>query len=196
MMNEPQLSAEDSLKLIQEMIRKAKRSYITKGIAPIVWGSLIIFCSLVTWAEIVFSLKTSFDVWLLLMLALIPQIYFTIKEKRSKDFISHDGDTVSFIWIAFTVCIFITSFYDGKYGGEGSAALYMMLYGIPTFLTGGIFKFKPMILGGTLCWLLSVISMFTNDSIDMLLMAACGLFAWVIPGVILWNRYKKQQANV
>jgi len=196
MINEPQLSTEDSLKLIGEMIGKAKRSYFTKGIAPIVWGSLVIFCSLVTWAQIVFNLKIFYDVWLLLILAIIPQIYFTIKERKSKDFIGHDEDTVSFVWIAFTVCIFITSFYDGSHVVGDSTALFMMLYGIPTFIIGGIFKFKPMILGGILCWLLSVISMYTNDSTDMLLMAACGLFAWLIPGVILWNRYKKQQADV
>ena len=70
-----------------------------------------------------------------------------------------------------------------------------MLFGLPTFITGGILKFKPLIAGGIICWILSIISIFSNNATDMLLMAACGLFAWVIPGVILWNRYKKQQLS-
>ncbi len=152
---------------------------------------------MVTWAQQQFNLDIGFDIWLLLLLALIPQIYFAIKEKREKGFTGHDEKTMNFVWTSFTVCIFITAFYNSRWGGESSASLIMMLYGIPTFITGGIFKFKPMIVGGIVCWLFSAISIYTPFKMDMLLMAACGLFAWVIPGTILWNRYKKQQqANV
>jgi hypothetical protein len=68
------------------------------------------------------------------------------------------------------------------------------MYGIPTFITGGVFKFKPMIFGGLICWVLAIASMYTDIAVDMLFMAACGLFAWLIPGIILWRRYKKQQS--
>lgn len=192
-MKDQELSTAESLQLISEMIGKAKRSYVSKGTASIVWGALIILCSMVTWAQQQFTIDIGFDIWLLLLLALIPQIYFAIKEKREKGFTGHDEETMNFVWISFTVCIFITSFYNSRWGGESSASLIMMLYGIPTFITGGIFKFKPMIVGGIICWVFSIISIYTPFKTDMLLMAACGLFAWLIPGIILWNRYKKQQ---
>jgi hypothetical protein len=70
----------------------------------------------------------------------------------------------------------------------------MMLYAFPTFVIGGMQKFKPMILGGIFCWVASIISIYTNVEIDLLLMAACGLIAWLIPGIILWRSYKKNQA--
>ncbi|MDN3659050.1 hypothetical protein QWZ08_25625 [Ferruginibacter paludis] len=192
-MKEQQFSTEESLQLIGEMIGKAKRSYVSKGIASIVWGVLIIFCSIVTWGQIEFKIDIGFDIWLLLLLALLPQVYFAVKEKRGKKFIGHDEETMHYVWISFTVCIFITSFYNSRWGGESSTTLIMMLYGIPTFITGGIFKFKPMIIGGMTCWVISIFSIYTPFKTDMLLMAACGLFAWLIPGIILWKRYKKQQ---
>ena len=196
-MEEENFSQQDSLKLINEMIGKAKRSYVTKGTASIVWGSLIVFCSIITWAKIKYGFNIGFDVWLLLLLALIPQIYFSVKEKRSKNYTSHEEGAVYFVWITFAICIFILSFYNSKFGNEHSTTLVMMLYGIPTFITGGIFKFKPMIFGGLCCWVLSVISIYTSVENDMLLMAASGLVAWFIPGVILFNRYQKQRrANV
>ena len=197
MLKEPTFSNEQSMQLINEMIGKAKRSYTTKGIASMVWGSLIIFCSMITWTHVKFNLNIGFDVWLFLLLALIPQIYFSIKEKREKNFIGHDEQTMTFVWVTFTICIFITSFYNSKYETDSSATLFMMLYGIPTFITGGIFKFKPMIIGGIICWVLSIISIYTSFTTDLLLMATSGLFAWLIPGIILWNRYKKgEPANV
>ncbi len=192
-MQHEQFSEKDSLKLINEMISKAKRSYITKGIAPIVWGSMIVFCSLFTWYEIRYKWDAGFDVWLLLFIALIPQIYFSIKERRQRNFITHDENTVSYIWMAFAFSIFILSFFLSHQKNIDGSALIMMLYGIPTFIMGGLFKFKQMIFGGLVCWVLSVISIYTSQETNMLFMGACGLFAWIIPGILLWRRYIKQR---
>ena len=192
-MQEENFSEKESLKLIGEMINKAKRSYVSKGVASIVWGVLIIICSMLTWAEIRTGFDPGFDVWLLVFAAVIPQIFFSIKERRSRNFTSHSEATVGYVWSAFGIAIFVLSFYNAKYGSPESATLFMILYGIPTFITGGMFSFRPMIIGGLLCWAFSVISIYTAPDIDMLLMAGCGLFAWLIPGVILWNRYQKQR---
>lgn len=197
MNNQPEFTTRESLLLINEMIGKARRSYTSKGTASIVWGVLIMFCGIFEWAEIQFDFKIGFDIWLLLIAALIPQIYYGIKEKRSRDFIGHDEHTILFVWIAYSVCIFITNFYSAKFGDGNSASLIMILFGMPTFIIGGIFKLRAMIFGGVICWILSLVSMYTTFKTDMLLMAACALFAWIIPGIILLNRNKKEQlANV
>ena len=191
-MEAEKFSEEDSLKLINEMIGKAKKSYVTKGIASIVWGALITFCGIFNWVEIHYNLDYG-DVWVILILALIPQVYFSIKERKSKNFITHNETTILYVWIAFTVSIFITTNYFGRIH-MSPVPIIMMLYAIPTFLIGSMQKFVPMVLGGIFCWAASIISIYTGIEIDMLLMAACGLFAWLIPGIILWRRYKKNQA--
>ncbi len=195
MQQEKELTQQESLRLINEMIGKAKKSYVTKGIASMVWGVLIVLFSLLTWAQLQYKFVLGFDVWLLVFVAVIPQIYFSVKEKKQKQFTGHDELTMRYLWSTFGICIFILSFYNSKFGGDETTTLYMMLYGIPTFITGGIFKFKPMIFGGLICWALSVLSIFTPLKTDMLFMAACGLFAWLIPGIILWNKYQKQKAR-
>ena len=190
---EKQLSEKESLRLINEMISKAKKSYVTKGGASIVWGVLIVICSLLTWAQVQYQFYIGFDVWLLVFIAVIPQIFFSIKEKKQKNFVGHDEVTMRYLWTTFGICILILSYYSSRFHDDAIASLFMMMYGIPTFITGGICKFKPMIIGGLICWGLSVGSMFTPLKTDMLFMAACGLFAWLIPGIILWNKYKKQE---
>ena len=196
-MEQDKMTEEESLRLIGEMIGKVKRSYVTKGIASIVWGVLIIICSLLTWAQVYFKIDFGFDVWILVFLPVIPQIYFSIKEKKERKFVAHDEQTMSYVWSSFGICIFILSFYNSKFGNDHTTTLFMMLYGLPTFITGGIFKFKPMILGGLICWVLSIVALFTSLATAMLFMAVCGLVAWLIPGIILWKRYVKlQQKNV
>jgi hypothetical protein len=140
-MEDKEFSYEESIRLIDSMIKKAKRSYVTKGLASIVWGMLIIVCSLVTWAQIQLSFDIGFDIWLLLFFAIIPQIYFSVKEKRQRKFESLEGESISYVWTAFGVAIFIVSFYNSRYGSNESSTLFMVLYGIPTFITGGMMKF-------------------------------------------------------
>lgn len=185
---------QDSLKLINEMIGKAKKSYVTKGIASIVWGAIIFFCSIYTWAEVHFNFDGG-DPWILTLIAVTVQIFFSIKEKRNKNFKSYESDGIGAVWTAFGISIFIAILYSNKHPSQGEmTSIFMMLYAIPTFITGMITKFKPMIYGGIFCWAASIFSMYTLFEIDNLLMAACGLIAWLIPGIILWSRYKKNQA--
>ena len=191
-------SEADSLKLINEMIGKAKKSYVTKGWASIMWGSIIVFCSMATWVRVRYGISLG-DVWILTFLAIIPQIYFGFKENKKRGFVSYEGQVISYVWLAFGISIFILSLYINatKAGAVDSASLFMMLYAIPTFITGGVTKFKPMIYGGIFCWAASVLSIFTDFEADNLLMAACGLFAWLIPGIILFKKYRLNQlANV
>ncbi len=97
-MEENSMTEKDSLKLINEIIGKAKRSYITTGAASIVCGVLIIVCSLLTWWQLYANQKFGFDVWLLVFIAVLPQVYFSIKEKKKRKFVSHDDLTMPYVW--------------------------------------------------------------------------------------------------
>lgn len=194
-MDSKNFSEADSLQLINEMIGKAKKSYITKGWASIMWGGIIVFCSMATWVRVRYGISLG-DVWILTIVAIVPQIYFSVKENKKRGFQSYEGSTLSYVWIAFGVSIFILTLYVNVVGGgKYSATLFMMLYAIPTFITGGVTTYRPMIVGGIFCWVASVVSLYTNFEVDSLLMAACGLFAWLIPGLILYSRYKKSKLN-
>jgi hypothetical protein len=75
-----------------------------------------------------------------------------------------------------------------------SNSFFLLIYAFPKALaTGFIRKFKPMILGGILCMLCFVASLFLNTTFDFLLQAIAVIVSWLIPGLILRNRYVKQQ---
>lgn len=191
------MTEQESLQRIDEMTGKAKRNYLSKGIAAMVWGILIIIFIMPTRVQLQYNLDFGFNVWLLVFAAGITLVYFSIKEKKGRKFSGHGQQVMTYVWSSFGICIFILSFYNASVGNKQISCLYMMLYGLPALLTGGVFQFRPMIVGGIICWLLFVVSLFTSGSMDMLFVAACGLFAGLIPGFILWKRYLKHQvANV
>ncbi len=218
---EKQLSEKESLDLIATMINKAKDSYHDTGISAIMWGSLIAICALVKLSEIQFNYRLPFDIYLLTIVAIIPQVFISIREKKKRRVKSYDDAYMDYIWLAFGICIFLMIFIinmvyaelgpvmndyremsKGKIGwtdfkfSEFIAPLFLLLYGIPTFITGAACKFKPMLWGGLLCWACCVITLFTTIKFDLLLTAFSAIFAWLIPGIILEADYRKAKKGL
>lgn len=210
------MTEQESFLLIQQMINKAKNSYHDTGIGPILWGSVITICSLITYFKIEYKFKLPFDIWFLTLIAIVPQIFISIRESRMNKVKRYDDKVVDSVWIAFGISIFMLSFINAKiietlnpvfrlyidtkggrpdwdYGSHMNS-FFLMLYAIPTFVTGACRNLKPMFWGGIICWICCIISIYTKIKVDMLLTAIAAIFAWLIPGIILWVRYKKRNA--
>ena len=215
------MTEKESLELIASMINKAKDSYHDTGIGAIMWGSIIAICSLVKLSEIQFGYRLPFDIYLLTIIAVIPQIFITIKEKKERKVKSYDDAYMDYIWLGFGICIFLMIFiinsifsvwgpvaeeYRELTGHtspfsfrEFIAPLFLLLYGLPTFITGAACKFKPMLWGGIFCWTCCIITIYTTIKIDLLLTAASAIMAWLIPGILMereYRIYKKEQASL
>ncbi|MEP7254907.1 MAG: hypothetical protein ABI666_03975 [Ferruginibacter sp.] len=184
-LEEKKLNEDESLKLITEMISKAKSSYHSNGTGAIMWGIVIFFCSVFDFLQMQFHFYIGFDIWWLMWLALLPQFIMMFKYNKKKNFVSYEETTMSYVWWAFGASILMLMFFNSHYRPAHSESLFLMLFGLPTFITGGMFRFKPMIIGGMVCWILFVISLYTDFKINLLLMALSALAAWVIPGIIL-----------
>lgn len=215
---EKTLSEKESLDLIARMINKAKDACHDTGISAIMWGALIAICSLVRLSELQFGYKLPFDIYLLTLVAVIPQIYFSVQEKKRRKVKTYDDAFMDSLWLAFGICIFLmifitsamfnrwepaadeylkaTSHSTGFRLYEFNASLFLLLYGMPTFVTGLSMKFRPMLLGGLLCWVCSIASVFTHIKIDLLLLALSSVFAWLIPGIIMEKDYRKAKKEL
>lgn len=216
-MTQGKMTEQESLQLISQMINKAKGSYHDSGIGPILWGSVITVCSLVTFFKIKFHFDLPFDIWLLTLIAIIPQIFIVRREKKLNKARSHDETMMDYLWTCFGIAIFILIFINASIIREltpvfesyieikgarpafnyssFSNSFFLLLYGFPTIITGGYRNFKPMLYGGILCWVCCIISVYTTIDWDMLLTAIAAIGAWLIPGMILWNKNKKRTAG-
>lgn len=222
-MEEKNLTERESLELITQMINKARNAYYDTGIAAIMWGAVIAFCALEKFAEIQFNYRLPFDIYLLTFVAIIPQIIISKKEKKERVVKSYDDPYMQYLWLGFGICIALmivfinvvlnqwapaAEEYKNATGHEFSfkfyeyiSPLFLILYGLPTFVTGTACNFKPMLWGGLLCWACCIITMFTDVKVDMLLIALSAIGAWLLPGLILEKEYKKaklqlKEANV
>lgn len=211
-MEDRPISEKESLELITVMINKAKNSYHDTGLSAMMWGAVVAFCSLVKFAELTLDFRLPFDIYLLTLLAILPQIIISIREKKQRRVRSYDDAYMDYIWLGFGISILLMVFvlnmmgaswqpvaeeYFSSTGQKSSFQLYefvsplfLILYGIPTFVTGTACKFRPMLWGGLLCWVCCVIATFTPVRIDLLLVAFAAIVAWFIPGIIMMKDYR------
>jgi uncharacterized membrane protein len=193
MQQENEMTGQESLELIARMIHKAKRDYLDSGLSALLWGSVISFCSLAAFLNALFWKLPHFElIWFLTFIAVIPQVVIAIREGKLRKYKSFEEDHMGGIWISFAIAVFLLGFIFGRYpSNDVQPAIYLMLYGVPTFATGYVRQFRPMVIGGIACWILAVVSLYCGYPYTLLCMTAAALIAWFIPGLILRKRYLK-----
>lgn len=192
--SEMKMTEKESIELITSMINKAKNRVSETGTLYLLWGWLIFICCTIQFVGLYFfHFENIFYVWFLTWLLLIYQIFFLSKERKKRKVKSYTGEINGFVWLVFFICLMLVIFigsYLKKY--EMINPQLLVLYGMPTFLSGIILKFKPLIIGGVCCWALSIISVFIPGEFQLLLVAAAVIAAWIVPGYILKQHFKKE----
>jgi hypothetical protein len=183
--DEKLMTGEESLKIISEMINKTKVN-IRQGIFHLLfWGWLIFFCSLSAYLLDKFTdMANPWNVWLLVIPgAFVSFIYGYVKGKKSP-FHTYADMLYMWTWIGFfvaTVVLFIIT----SDRMESIGPYILTLAGLPTFFSGFIIRFKPLILGAISFWVFALIAYFAGPSLGQLAVPAAMLTGYLIPGYML-----------
>ena len=193
MSHQEQLSAQSSLALIESMINKAQNRYSENGTLYLLWGWIIFTCSLGQYALLSYTSMGANTglIWMLTLVALGYQFYY-LKQKEKKETVkTYTDEMIGYVWMVFGISMGFVSFISLKLGGwQLMYALILLLYGMPTFLTGAIMRFTPLKIGGIVCWGLSVLAVFISTMEVILLLIPAVVSAWIIPGYILRAKFK------
>jgi hypothetical protein len=195
-MTSEQFSADQSLKLIDSMINKAKNQFSERGILYLLWGWVIFICAI---GHFVLLQLDMFEhpeiIWASCWLVVIFQIFYLLRVKRKETVRTYSAEIIGYVWMAFGAAIFLAGFIMSRANlFEYMYSLFLVLYGIPTFLSGVIMRFTPLKIGGISCWVLSLLSVFISSEYTLLLLAAAVAISWIIPGYMLSAKYKKQNS--
>lgn len=112
MSDEKKMTEQESLDLITNMIQKAKSSYHDTGIGSLLWGTVVSIASFVSYFERTYDFSIGFDIWLIVLAAIIPQIIFSIREKKANQVKKYEDDALNSVWLVFGLSIFALNFYQ------------------------------------------------------------------------------------
>jgi hypothetical protein len=191
MENEKTLTGEQSLELITSMIKQAKNDYFDTGISALLWGGVIIFCSLATYANHWLKWVALDYIWFLTCAAFVPQVIISIREAKGRGYRSYQSELIGGVWISYAIAIFLFSYIDSRLNIGHDIPIYLTFFGIPTFATGYGRRYRPMIIGGIACWVFAILALYIPDPDALFLMAGGALLAWFIPGLLLRRCYLK-----
>lgn len=193
-MQSESFSPKDSLLLIDQMISQAKNRISENGFLYLLWGWVILFCSVGHFILIQTQLIANPEIiWATCWIAVIFQVIYLIKNKKKETVKTYSDQIIDYIWISFGICMFIVSIAMSRNDGwKHLYPMYLMLYGIPTFLSGVVMRFLPLRAGGVICWLLSVSAIFISPLYALLLLGAAVVAAWIVPGYLLRKKYNQQ----
>ena len=193
MTNEETFNPEQSLALINNMINKAKNKLADDGFFFIFWGWLVAGCALFHYITIKMGYDWGYYAWMIGMpLGGLFSSYYGYKQGKSKTVKTHIDIYLGYLWGGFIIGMFIALGFMYWHGIKHTYFFLMILYGIATFISGGILNFKPLIIGSLFSFACAMISVFLGEA-DQLLIIAIALFcSYIIPGHLLRAKYKSQ----
>ncbi len=196
--NEKELTPSESLALIRGMIDKTKGEVADDSFYFLFWGWLVFSCCLVEFfLKVYIKYPGHYFVWWLMPVGgIISAVYGSKRSKQThvKTFI---GDAISFLWIGlclgFGALIIIGGLISKGPGWQTPFTYYILLYGIGTFVCGSILRFRPLIIGGVINYVLAVVSVKLNFDYQLLIAALAILTSYIIPGHLLRMKYQHQK---
>lgn len=187
-------SPKDSLLLIDSMISQAKNRFSENGFLYLMWGWLILFCAV---AHFIFIKLDVFKhpeiIWSSTWLAVIFQVFYLVRKRKAETVRTYSEHIIGYVWMVFGLSMGMIAFIVSKTNNwELMYPLLLMMYGMPTFLSGIIMRFTALQVGGIICWALSVIAVLVTPVYVLLLLAAAVIAAWIVPGYLLRKKFKNQ----
>ena len=196
MENHSERSPQEALQLIESMINKAQNRFGENGTLYLLWGWVILACSLLHYSMMRWSdIKHPEMIWLVTWIAVAYQIFYLARQGKKQTVRTYTDEIISYVWIVFGISGGVATVILGR--NDSWISMYpiiLMLYGMPTFLSGAIMRFNPLIYGAVLCWILSVLATFIDPLNTLLLVALAVIGAWIVPGYLLKLKYKAQQS--
>jgi hypothetical protein len=187
---EKELTQEESLRIIHEMINAAKNNVKADGFIFLLWGYLVFIAGISQFILAQMNVAHSDAVWLLMPLGgIITAIYYLRKRKREKTR-THVSEFIKHIWIGFGAAMAVLMFSRGM-TSDTLLPCIMILYGIGLYLSGNALKFKPLIFGGVFCWVCAFAGFQTEVLYQLLIIALAVLGGYIIPGHLLQLNNKK-----
>ena len=187
-----QMTGEESLRIITEMIQKTRCNIKNGSFHLLLWGWLVLICSL---SEYLLWQLSSFEkpymIWLLSIPAVFVSLIYGYRKGRAQTVYTYADRIYMWTWLAFlvsaTILIVLLIANDTNYFGS----FILLLAGLPTFLSGVIIRFRPLVIGGIAFWVLALLGHFLPVDIAPLSVPFAMLVGYLIPGYIL----RKEENN-
>jgi uncharacterized membrane protein len=186
--DEKMMTGEESLRIITDMINKTKVSIRQGSFHLLFWGWLLIICSLAAWLLAKYSdYPHPYYVWFLVIPGTFVSMIYGFVNGRKEKVRTYANKLYMWTWIGFLIAATVLFIIQAK-NMDNVTPYILLLAGFPTFLSGFILRFKPLIIGGVCFWVVALLVNFAGPELAPLGTPVAMLIGYLIPGYMLKNR--------
>jgi hypothetical protein len=186
--DEKMMTGEESLRIITEMVNKTKVNIRQSSFHLLFWGWLIFACSLSEYLLWKFTdYATPYYVWFFVIPGVFVSFIYGFTTGRKAKVHTYAEKLYMWTWIGFFIAA-IALFVVQSSKMQFIAPYILILAGLPTFVSGFIIRFKPLIAGGICFWIMAIVVNFAGADIASLGMPVATLAGYLIPGYLLKNK--------
>lgn len=180
---------EHNLELIEEMINNAKGNISDGRIFYLLWGWLVLIAATLNYILLkVIQYEAHWMVWPILMTAGGIATGIISSKRKSKGVQTYAERAMKHLWIAFIISLLLVLIGMTEIGVENAYPIIMILYGLGTFVSGGILKFKPLQYGALLAWICGIAGFYFAFDVQLILIAIAITGSYLIPGYLLTKK--------
>jgi hypothetical protein len=197
-MTEEKFSPEQSLKIIQSMIEKAKQDVADNSFYFLLWGWLVFTAALLHFSLIKFTdYRHPYMAWNLIFIGIVASIAKGIKENKRERVKTFVGDTMKYFGISMIIIYLGLAFIFGRYDlWTYSYPIYILVFAGSCFFMGSLMQFPLLKWAGVSCLGIVAASIYVGFEWQLLLMALAVLIGNIIPGHLLTTKEKLQKTNI
>lgn len=185
MSTEKTMSHEESLRIADEMIGVSRKGFLKQSFYFLLWGWLLILAGVSVFVLQQIDFAYPYIVWPLV--GVIGGIVAGVHGKRASQNLpaaTVADMSIGAVWMGFGISLFLF-IVALVMNGVSPDSIIILLTGLPTFATGMILKFRPLVLGGVLFWIIGFASFFIPAEFSSLAFSVAILLGYLLPGFAL-----------
>ena len=193
MAKDQQMTNQQSLEIIQQMIAQAKTNITDSGFGWLLWGTMIFLTCISTYIFIDIGSENIFLGWNIFGLITVILLTYDIIKQKKKQARTYVDDLLKLVDIGFIICLFtIIISINVAVSPNSGFGFFLMIFAFLMLIKGGVVKSNSLMIGAVVNWA-GAIAIFINKEFryDMLIMAAAVLIGYIIPGLQLRSKYRK-----
>jgi hypothetical protein len=189
---EKEMSPQESLSLISSMIEKTRHTFSDSSQYFLLWGYAVFLASVAQYIMISVNYEKSYMAWWIIIPALAVHFVLVARESKREKVSTYISEANGYLWMGIGFCFAVLSLVFAKVGWQYCFPFYVLFYALGTFVSGSLIRFKPLIIGGIISFVIAAGISFFDYKTQILLASVSILVSYIIPGHLLRAKYKHQ----
>lgn len=182
-MEKTPFNQQDALHVLDEMITSSRYKVQQEAKYFLLWGWMVFAASITQFILLQLNIANSWLVWpILLGLAAVGYLYLISQTKSDSKATSYIDRVNKYLWGGIILPIIITLLVGGSMGWNAAYPFFMAIYGWSAIVSGGLLKFKPLVIGGVLSCVAGIVAVFITGSYILIMLALAVLAGFIYPG--------------